>query len=115
MSELVGAVRSQAVDVLQEDLVVGRIQPGFGARELQPEAAEFARTEVHHQRVADRAVVRQQRKIGGRRPEAVHDDAVVDRAVAQPVVAIADAPARLRFANAVEDRALLCAVFVEHE
>src|SRR5260221_150087 len=42
-SEFVGAMRAEAHDVLQEHLVVGLVEAGFVARELQPETRKLRR------------------------------------------------------------------------
>src|SRR5205814_1393975 len=62
-SEFVGAVRTEAYDVLEKDLIVGHIAAGLVARELQPHAAEFARAPIGHQRVLGGVVAGEDREI----------------------------------------------------
>src|SRR5438094_3337459 len=66
-SEFVGAVRAQTHDVLEEDLVVGRVAAGLVARGLEADAAELARTPVDHHGVPGRVVCGEAR--GSRRDE----------------------------------------------
>src|SRR5205807_10529259 len=61
--EPVRAVRAEAHDVLEKDLVVGLVEPRVVPRELQPDAAELARVPVHHYRVALRVVAAEDREI----------------------------------------------------
>src|SRR5215471_19182334 len=93
--ELVRAVCAQAVDVLDEHLVVGEAHTRLVGGVLQPYATELARTPVQHEGVARRIVRREQREIGRGRTQAVRDDPVLDRAITQPVVAVANAPLRV--------------------
>src|SRR5438034_5981324 len=82
------AMRAKTEDVLQQYLVVGRAGARLVGGELQPDAAELGRAPVGHHAVAARVVLREQqwrlhrRQTGG------------DVAMAQPVVAVAHAPAR---------------------
>src|SRR3954471_11733235 len=75
-SELVRAVRAQAQDVLDEELVVGEVGREPGARGLQAQAAEFRRAPVDH------------------RGRALGMEAHVESTRAEPVVAQAHAPQR---------------------
>src|SRR6185436_5226476 len=76
-SELVRAVRAETHDVLQEDLVIGFVEPGLVARELQPEARELRRREVDHRGGPLGIVWLQKRKIGrGQRSTEIRDAAV---------------------------------------
>src|SRR6266852_2869300 len=87
--EFVGAVRAQTHDVLEEHLVVGRVRARLVLRELQPHAAELARTPVDHHRVACRVVRGEDREI--RRGERTRKAC---GAGIQPVVAVTDPPHR---------------------
>src|SRR5713226_6216278 len=62
-SEFVGAVRAQTHDVLEEDLVVGRVAAGLVARGLEADPAELARTPVDHHGVPRRVVCGEDREI----------------------------------------------------
>src|SRR5256885_13096456 len=86
--ERVRAVRAEAVDVLQEHLVVGHADARLVGSELQPDAAELAGTPVDHQRVALRVVIReQQRRVCRGQPDAVANSAVI-----KLIAAVADPP-----------------------
>src|SRR5437763_14112072 len=85
--ERVRAMRAQAVDVLQEHLVVGHPEARLVRRELQPDAAELGGTPVDHQRVALGVVIReQQRRVCRGQPDAVANSAVI-----KLIAAVADA------------------------
>src|SRR6267143_3679858 len=100
-SELVRAMRAQAHDVLEKELVVGLVEPRVVARELQPDAAELARIPVDHRCVALRAVGLQDREIR-RAQRAGVDEPDVRRARIEPVVAVAEAPLRQELVHALQ-------------
>src|SRR3954471_23262845 len=87
--EGVGAVRAQADDVLEEDLVIRLAHARVVARELQTHAAELAWVPVDHRRVALRLVVGEDREVG-RRERARIDQADAGGTRIQLVVAVAD-------------------------
>src|SRR5262245_21267685 len=99
--ELVGAVSAQADDVLEEDLVVGRVRARLVLRELQPDAAELTRAPVHHDRAACRVVLGEDREIRGSERARI-DEADAGRAGAQAVVPVADSPHRDELVHALE-------------
>src|SRR5690242_8162653 len=91
-SERVRAMRAQADDVLQEDLVVRLVHARVVARVLQADAAELAWAPVDHEAVLLRLVGRQDRK--GRRRQAGSGGVDVYAARVELVVAVARAPQR---------------------
>src|SRR5882724_13136111 len=124
-SERVRAVRAQAHDVLEEDLVVGLVHARVVARKLQPDPAEFARAPVDHQRVLLRLVAGEageaRRSIDGRRSRvdlivaitrAPHGDELI-HALHIPAGLLGVIAVRDRRARTVEDqRAVLVAMEV---
>src|SRR5438034_160041 len=96
--ERVRAMRAEAVDVLQQHLVVGHPEARLVRGELQPDAAELGGTPVDHQRVALGVVIReQQRRVCRGQPETVGDGAVT-----KLIVAVADAPLRHELVDALQ-------------
>src|SRR5437016_10246267 len=78
----VRAVRAEAVDVLQEHLVVGHPEARLVRSELQPDAAELGGTPVDHQRIALGVVVGQQQgRIRRGQPDAVGNGRSEERRV----------------------------------
>src|SRR6266403_1511459 len=108
-SELVRAVRAQAHDVLEKELVVGLVEARVIARELQPDAAELARVPVHHHRVALRVVTAEDREIR-RAQRAGVDEPDVRGARIKPVIAVAEAPLRQELVHALQIPSRLPAV-----
>src|SRR6266404_1936799 len=108
-SELVRAMRAQAHDVLEKELVVGLVEPRVVARELQADAAELARIPVDHRRVALRPVGLQDREIR-RAQRAGIDEPDVRRARIKPVVAVAEAPLRQELVHSLQIPSRLPAV-----
>src|SRR5467141_4715227 len=100
-SELVRAVRAQAHDVLEKELVVGLVEPRVIARELQPDAAELARVPVDHRRVALWPVALQDREIRRAQRTGIHQPDI-RRARIKPVIAVADAPLRQELVHALQ-------------
>src|SRR6267143_845001 len=108
-SELVRAVRAQAHDVLEKELVVGLVEPRVVARELQPDAAELARVPVDHRRVALRVVATEDREIRRAQRAGIHQPDA-RRARIKPVVAVAEAPLRQELVHALQIPSRLAAV-----
>src|SRR5262245_66416334 len=89
--EFVRAVGAQADDVLEEDLIVGRVRARLVLRVLEPDAAELARAPVHHDGVAGRGVLGENRGVrGGPRSGIAEADGSCARL--QPLGAVARAP-----------------------
>src|SRR5687767_14699395 len=106
---LVGAVRADAVEVLEEELtiafaVVARLVPGV----LGAQSREFRRVPVEHQRRALRASRKQRRK-SRRRERTRIDEADARRAGVERVVTQARAPARQELVDALHVPARLLA------
>src|SRR6266513_3466554 len=99
--EPVRAVRAEAHDVLEKELVVGLAQARVVARELQPDAAELARVPVHHHRVALRVVAAEDREIRCAQRAGV-DQPDFRRARIKPVIAVADPPLRQELVDALQ-------------
>src|SRR6267143_1966306 len=99
--EPVRAVRAEAHDVLEKELVVGLVKARVIARELQPDAAELARVPVDHRRVALRPVGLQDREIRRAQRTGIHQSDV-RRARIKPVVAVAEAPLRQELIHALQ-------------
>src|SRR6266480_6132353 len=91
--EPVRAVRAEAHDVLEKELVVGLVEPRVVPRELQPDAAELARVPVHHYCVALRAVAAEDREIRRAQRARVNQPDVRGARI-KPVIAVADPPLR---------------------
>src|SRR6267143_2519270 len=100
-SEPVRAMRAEAHDVLEKELVVGLVEPRVVPRELQPDAAELARIPVHHHRVALRVVAAEDRKIRCAQRAGV-EEPDVRRARIKPVIAVANAPLRQELVHALQ-------------
>src|SRR6185503_15932964 len=92
-SELVCAMRAETHDVLQEDLVVGFVEAGLVARELQPETGELRRREIDHRRGALWIVFGKPREVGCREHAAVYQ-ADIRRSAAELFIAQSEAPTR---------------------
>src|SRR5467141_1980112 len=99
--EPVRAMRAEANDVLEKELVVGLVEPRVVPRELEPDAAELARVPVHHHRVALRVVATEDREIR-RAQRAGVDEPDVRGARIKPVVAVADTPQRQELVDALQ-------------
>src|SRR5947208_1650203 len=96
--ERVRAMRAEAVDVLQEHLVVGHPEARPVRGELQPDAAELAGTPVDHQRVALWVVIREQQwRVCRGQPDAVANSAVI-----KLIPTVADAPLRHELVDALQ-------------
>src|SRR5882762_9651645 len=107
--EPVRAMRAEAHDVLEKELVVGLVEPRVVARELQPDAAELARIPVHHHRVALRVVAAEDREIRRAQRTGIHQPDI-GRARIKPVVAVAEAPLRQELVHALQIPSRLAAV-----
>src|SRR6267143_6278889 len=100
-SELVRAMRAQAYDVLEKELVVGLVEPRVVPRELEPDAAELARIPVHHHRVALRVVAAEDREIRRAQRSGLHQSDA-RRTRIKPVIAVADPPLRQELVHALQ-------------
>src|SRR5437588_458931 len=107
-SERVRAMRAQADDVLEEDLVVGLAHARVIARVLQANAAEFTRAPIDHQGVLLRLIAGEDREV--RRREAGSRRVDADGTGVEPVVAIARAPRRQELIDALRIPARLARI-----
>src|SRR6202165_94975 len=99
--EPVRAMRAEAHDVLEKELVVGLVEPRVVPRELQTNAAGLARVPVDHRRMPLRLVGFEDREIRRAQRTGIHQPDV-RRARIKPVVAVAEAPLRQELVHTLQ-------------